>query len=78
MKRQGVDTPKAAAPKTLLLANMVEEKPATKNQKAEKLVGARRGRPPKADEAIPDKSKPSNQTSNKVRAFHFIFDISRY
>ena len=74
MKRRDVNTPKAAAPKTLLLANMVEEKPATKNQKAEKLVGARRGRPPKADEAIPDKSKPSNQTSNKVRAFHFISD----
>ena len=40
MKRQGVDTPKAAAPKTLLLANMVEAKPAAKNQKAEKSVGA--------------------------------------
>ena len=74
MKRQGVDTPKAAAPKTLLLANMVEAKPATKNQKAEKSVGARRGRPPKADKAIPGKSK----ASTKVRAFHFIFDISRY
>ena len=74
MKRQGVDTPKAAAPKTLLLANMVEAKPATKNQKAEKSVGARRGRPPKADKAIPGKSK----ASTKVRTFHFIFDISRY
>jgi len=31
------------------------------NQKAEKLVGARRGRPSKADEAIPDKPKPSNR-----------------
>ena len=70
MKRRDVNTPKAAAPKTLLLANMVEEKPATKNQKAEKLVGARRGRPSKADEAIPDKSK----ASTKVRAFHFISD----
>ena len=74
MKRQGVDTPKAAAPKTLLLANMVEAKPATKNQKAEKSVGARRGRPPKADKAIPGKSK----ASTRVRTFHFIFDISRY
>ena len=61
MKRQGVDTPKAAAPKTLLLANMVEAKPATKNQKAEKSVGARRGRPPKADKAAPDKPKPSKR-----------------
>jgi len=38
------------------------------NQKAEKLVGARRGRPPKADKAVPGKSK----ASTKVRAFHFI------
>ena len=38
------------------------------NQKAEKLVGARRGRPSKADEAIPGKSK----ASTKVRAFYFI------
>ena len=37
------------------------EKTMTENQKAEKLVGARRGRPPKADEAIPDKPKPSNR-----------------
>ena len=74
MKRRDVNTPKAAAPKTLLLANMVEEKPATKNQKAEKLVGARRGRPSKADESIPGKSK----ASTKVRAFHFIFDTLCY
>lgn len=40
------------------------------NQKAEELVGARRGRPSKADEAIPGKSK----ASTKVRAFHFISD----
>ena len=70
MKRRDVDTPKAAATKTLLLANMVEEKPATKNQKAEKLVGARKGRPSKADGSIPGKSK----ASTKVRAFHFISD----
>ena len=37
------------------------EKTMTENQKAEKLVGARRGRPPKADVAIPDKPKPSNR-----------------
>ena len=61
MKRQDVDTPKAAAPKTLLLANIVEAKPAAKNQKAEKSVGARRGRPSKADAAIPDKPKPSGR-----------------
>ena len=46
------------------------EKTMTENQKAEKSVGARRGRPSKADEAIPGKSK----ASTKVRAFHFIFD----
>ena len=74
MKRQDVDTPKAAAPKTLLLANMVEAKPATKNQKAEKSVGARRGRPSKADKAVPGKSK----ASTKVRAFHVIFDTLCY
>ena len=37
------------------------EKTMTENQKAEKLVGAHRGRPPKADVAIPDKPKPSNR-----------------
>ena len=37
------------------------EKTMTENQKAEKSVGARRGRPPKADEAIPDKPKPSSR-----------------
>ena len=37
------------------------EKTMTENQKAEKLVGARRGRPPKADAAIFDKPKPSNR-----------------
>ena len=37
------------------------EKTKTENQKAEKSVGAHRGHPPKADAAIPDKPKPSNQ-----------------
>ena len=37
------------------------EKTMTENQKAEKSVGAHRGRPPKADVAIPDKPKPSNR-----------------
>ena len=37
------------------------EKTMTETQKAEKLVGARRGHPPKADVAIPDKPKPSNR-----------------
>ena len=46
----------------------------TENQKAEKSVGARRGRPPKADKAVPGKSK----ASTKVRAFHFIFDTLCY
>ena len=38
----------------------------TENQKAEKSVGARRGRPPKADAAIPDKPKPSRRNSTWV------------
>ena len=37
------------------------EKTMTENQKAEKSVGAHRGRPPKADAAIPDKPKPSSR-----------------
>ena len=39
----------------------------TENQKAEKLVGARRGRPPKADAAIFDKPKPSNRNKQYIR-----------
>ena len=42
----------------------------TENQKTEKSVGALSDHPPKADEAVPGKSK----ASTKVRAFHFIFD----
>ncbi len=36
-------------------------KGATENQKAEKSAGARKGRPPKADKAAPDKPKPSKR-----------------
>ena len=54
------------------------EKTMTENQKAEKSVGAHRGRPPKADAAIPDKPKPSNRNKQQRAYLSLLFDTLCY